>query len=197
MTTTSASPTRATTRDVAGPTALGCVLLTVGSLGYMASGVLTGGEAGGAGFRHPLNAPASALAALGATILTLTIATWRPTSLPRWATQLAAAGMVFVAAAAWSSATLLVSLARTVTDDETFLAAVASPWGLAFLAPKAVLLVAFLALAVVGWRSGGIPRGASIVLVLAGLLSLWPPFPPGGILTALAFYLISRRPMHA
>lgn len=198
MTITSPAPTTTATRDVAGPTALGCALLAVGSLGYMTAGILTGeSDPGRAGFLHPINAPASALAALGATILALTLAAWRPASLPRWATQLAAAGMVFVAAGAWSSATLLVSLAKSFPDDESFVAAANTSWAMAWFMVKGVLLVAFLALAVAGWRSGEIPRAACIVLVPAALLSLFPPFPPGGLLAALAFFLISRRPMPA
>jgi hypothetical protein len=199
-TTTPTTPTTASspaTGDVSAATAIGCVLLALGSLGYLTAGILTGAEPGREGFLHPINAPASALAALGATILALTLAAWRPDGLPRWATQVAAAGMVFVAAGAWLSATVLVSLAQTSPDDETFLAAGASAWALAFFAPKAIQLVAFLAMAVTGWRTRAIPRAACVVLVPAALLSLWPPFPPGGILAALAFFVISRRPMPA
>jgi hypothetical protein len=197
VTTTSITSTTATRRDVSSPTAIGCVLLALGSFGYITAGVLTGGEAGRAGFLHPVNAPASALAALGATILTLTLAAWRPEGLPRWATQTAAAGMVFVAGAAWASATILVALSQFFPDDETFLEVGASGWALAFYAPKAIQLVAFLALAVVGWRSGELSRVACAGLGLASLLALWPPFPPGAIVAGLVFFLISRKPMPA
>jgi hypothetical protein len=196
MTTTSVTtPAPATTRDLSLPTALGSALLAVGSLGYIAAGALTEGGPGRAGYLHPLNAPACTLAAVGATILALVLAAWRPSGLPRWATQLAAAGMVFTAAAAWVSGTVMVGLAGTMPDDASFLAGAASAWGMAFFAPKAVLLVAFPVLAAAGWRSGALPRAACLALVLAGLLSLWPPFPPAGALTALALYLVSRRAM--
>jgi len=135
MTTTSVTtPAPATTRDLSLPTAL----LAVGSLGYIAAGALTEGGPGRAGYLHPLNAPACTLAAVGATILALVLAAWRPSGLPRWATQLAAAGMVFTAAAAWVSGTVMVGLADTMPDDASFLACAASAWGMAFFAPKGV-----------------------------------------------------------
>src|SRR5690606_19477479 len=110
-TTSLTTPAPATTRDLSLPTALGSALLAVGSLGYIAAGALTEGGPGRAGYLHPLNAPACTPAAVGATILALVLAAWRPSGLPRWATQLAAAGMVFTAAAAWVSGTVMVGLA--------------------------------------------------------------------------------------
>ena len=197
MTTTVTTAAPSATRGLSAATALGSVLLAVGSLGYIAAGALSGDGPGRAGYLHPLNAPACLLAAVGATVLALVLAAWRPSGLPTWATQLAAVGMVFTAASAWVSGTLLVGLAETMPDDESFLASSASGWGMAFFLPKAVLVVAFAALAIVGWRSRALPRVAGVVLVLAGLLSLWPPFPPAGVLTALAFYLISRQAMRS
>lgn len=193
-TATNSDATTSSSRSVSSATAVGCALLALGSFGYISAGILSGAEPGRDGFLHPINAPASALAALGATILALTLAAWRP-ALPRWASQLAAAGMVFVAAGAWMSATFAVSLAHVLPDDETFLETAESGWGLAFFAPKAIHLAAFWALAVAGWRTGEIPRTACVVLLLAGLLALWPPFPPSAILASLAFFIISRRPM--
>lgn len=196
MTTTASVTTTATpaSHSVSSPTAIGCALLALGSFGYIAAGVLTGGEAGREGFLHPINAPASGLAALGATILALSLAAWRP-AVPRWVTQAAAAGMVFVAAIAWMSATLSVALVHAISDNDAFLDLANTGWFLAFFAPKAIHLVAFLALAIMGWRTGEIPRAACITLGFAAVLALWPPFPPGAILASLAFFLISRRTM--
>lgn len=100
-----------------------------------------------------------------------------------------------MAAIAWHDATTVVATAHVIPDDETFLQVANSAWGLAFYAPKAIHLIAFWALAVTGWRTGEIPRTACAVLLLAGLLALWPAYPPGGILASLAFFLISRRTM--
>lgn len=186
-----------TTASVSSPVAVGSALLTIGSLGYIGAGVLTGGEAGREGFLHPLNAPSSGLAALGATILALSLARWTPAGLPRWAVRLAAAGMVGVAICAWWSATFAVALVRMVTDNATFLDGAMDPWALLGMAPKVVLLVALPVLAVAGWRTREFPRWVCVVLVLAGILSLWPPFPPGSILAAIALFGISRRHMRA
>ncbi len=198
MTTATSITSTATagSRSVSNATAVGCVLLALGSFGYITAGILTGAEAGREGFLHPINAPASGLAALGATILALALAAWRP-ELPRWMTQLAAAGMVVVAAVAWISATVTVAFAHAITDNDAFMDLANNGWFLAFFAPKAIHLIAFVGLAVAGWRTRRISRTACVVLGLAGVLALWPPFPPGAILASLAFFLISRKSMPA
>lgn len=119
-------------------------------------------------------------------------ATTRDLSLP---TALGSALLAVGSLGYIASGTVMVGLADTMPDDASFLAGAASAWGMAFFAPKGVLLVAFPVLAAAGWRSGALPRAACLALVLAGLLSLWPPFPPAGALTALALYLVSRRAM--
>jgi hypothetical protein len=194
MTTAATTRTVVDSPSLSRATTVGSVLLALGSLGYIAAGVLTGGEAGRDGYLHPLNAPASGLAALGATILALTLAAWRP-HLPRWATQAAAAGMVFIAAGAWASATITVAVAQHLTENEEFLDLGSSGWALAFFAPKAIHVVAFSALAVTGWRTGEIPRAACVLLGIGAILAVLPPFPPGAILASVAFFLIARGPM--
>lgn len=56
----------------------------------------------------------------------------------------------------------------------------------------AVVLGFFTALAVTGWRRRAIPRGACVLLVIAGVASLMGPFPPVGFLGGLALAWTAR-----
>ena len=59
--------------------------------------------------------------------------------------------------------------------------------------PKMVLgLVGFIALGLAGWRQRSLPRSSSVLLVLAGVASLWPPYPPGLLLASIALFIASR-----
>lgn len=174
---------------------VGGVLLAVGSLGYVVAGVLVGGEPGRAGYLHPLNAPASASAAAGAALLAGVLARWRPPGVRAWVMWLSALGMASLASGAWLSATVLVGLASQAPSDEAFLASGTSWWALLFLAPKASLLVGLTVLVIRGGRRVLGSRVACVLLVLAGLLSLWPPFPPSGVLAGLGLVLVARRPV--
>ena len=59
--------------------------------------------------------------------------------------------------------------------------------------PNMVLcLVGFIALAVAGWRQRSLPRSSSVLLVLAGLVSVFPAYPPGLLLASAALFIASR-----
>jgi hypothetical protein len=114
----------------------------------------------------------------------------RVIDVPRWTVYLSAAACAGISAMAWTLATVAPHFTSYVSDDEYL---EFSPWLLLLPAPKMILgLVGFVALAVFGWRRRAIPRGAAVLLVLAGVASLWWAYPPGALLGALAFAWIAR-----
>ena len=92
---------------------------------------------------------------------------------------------------AWSLATVAPHFTSYVSDEEYL---EFSPW-LLLLPPKKMilgLLSGSSRWAVIGWRRRAIPRGAAVLLVLAGVASLWWAYQPGALLAALAFAWIAR-----
>lgn len=177
-------------RSAAVPLLAGASLATVGSLAYVALNSLPPREAS----LHPVGILGAAVTTVGCLVLGMGLLQWR-TPLPRWAVVAGAAGVWFAGATAWALATFVVAAAQGTTNahfDELFFN---SPWVLGGMAAKSLLCFpAFLCLAVVGWRQGSIPRPAALALGLAAVLSLWPPYPPGLVVAAIAFALIARRP---
>jgi hypothetical protein len=109
---------------------------------------------------------------------------------PRWTLYVSAAACAGISAMAWSLATVAPHFTSYVSDQEYL---EFSPWLLLLPAPKMIFgLVGFVAVGVTGWRRRAIPRGASILLVLAGVGSLWWAYPPGALLGALALAWIAR-----
>jgi len=53
-------------------------------------------------------------------------------------------------------------------------------------------LVAYTSLAIVGWRRNAFAHGASIMLILAGMIALLGPFPPTGLLGGLALAWVAN-----
>ncbi len=114
----------------------------------------------------------------------------RAIDVPRWTVYVSAAACAGISAMAWSLATVAPHFTSYVSDDEYL---EFSPWLLLLPAPKMILgLVGFVALAVIGWRRRAIPRGAAVMLGLAGAASLWWAYPPGALLAALAFAWIAK-----
>ncbi|MCW6004276.1 hypothetical protein K1W54_06730 [Micromonospora sp. CPCC 205371] len=115
------------------------------------------------------------------------------TRLPRWALSIAAAGCAFIAVQAWGFGTLIANLA-TVLPADTYANAGKNTFLMQlFLLPSMLIgLAGFVSLAVVGWRRKAIPRGASALLILAGLAALLGPFPPAGLLGGLGLAWTAR-----
>lgn len=178
-----------------GPLALplGAVLATAGSLGYIAMNGLTPREAS----LHPVGVAGTMSAALGCLILSLALVQWR-TALPRWTILTSAAGIWFAGAVAWSHSTVIVAAATKTSNQEFDDLFFGDPWVLGGMAPKSVLcLIGFLGIALAGWRTHAVPRSAVGLFLLAGVVSMWPPFPPGLILVALALILVARAESRA
>lgn len=110
------------------------------------------------------------------------------TRLPRWALTLAAAACGFIAIPAWAFGSIIAHLATRLPEAQ--FDAVGEPTVLLMLLnlPAMVLgLIAFVTLAIVGWRNRAMSRGACVLMFIAGLVALIPDFPPVGLLAGLAF----------
>jgi hypothetical protein len=112
------------------------------------------------------------------------------TRFPAWALQLTAAGCAFVAAVAWAQATTWPHMASLLSDAQM-------EAGTGFLDllwyPKMLLCSAGLAaLAFVGWRRAAAPKGVLVLLGVAAVASLMPPYPPGALLAGLALTWLAR-----
>ena len=106
-------------------------------------------------------------------------------ALPRWAVVVTALGFAFLGALAWGLGTVGGAAAGSMTDAQFENADGDARFTLAFL-PKMLLgAVGLLALALAGWRRGAVAKGACVVLALAGLASVLPPYPPGALLAAI------------
>ncbi len=172
-------------------TAVGAVFAALGSVGYISLNFV---DSPREAYAHPMSVVSGALATLGAVLLAFALVRWR-TPLPARATTSAAAGLVMVAAHAWFLGTGIVDIADH-TDDELFEKTVSVWINLVMAAPKMVLgLVAFLGLAIAGRRQRLLPRSSAVLLGAAGVLSLWPPYPPALLLASLALFLVSRSDM--
>ena len=118
-------------------------------------------------------------ATIGAVVLALTLAKWRTTTLPSWALTVSAAGLVIVAANSWFAGTGIRAIADHTSNEQFKDLIFEAPWLIAMSVPNMVLcLVGFIALAVAGWRQRSLPRSSSVLLVLAGLVSV-PGVPAG------------------
>lgn len=194
MSTASLSTDTATTssKGTATAIAVGCVLSGIGAAAYMGSIAFDPGLTPREWSSSIFKTVQGTLTTLGVVILALALARWR-TTLPTWAVMSAAAGLVVVAANAWFYAVGIRAISDHTTDQEYERLIFEAPWLIVMFVPKMVLgLVAFITLAVVGWRQRSLPRSSSVLLVLAGLLSLWPPYPPALLLASIALFIASR-----
>lgn len=190
-TSTSPRPDLRTESSLSTVTAVGCVLATLGSIAYMSMNGMEPREA----FVHPFSIASGMVTTIGILLLSLGLMRWR-TTLPGWAVVACAAGFWAAGANAWSLSTVTVAAAVKTTNEEFENLFFESPWVLLELVPKSLLcLVGFLALAITGWRRRSIPRPVAALLGLAGVLSIWPPYPPGLIVASLALFLIARAGM--
>ncbi|MGN9909643.1 hypothetical protein ACTMTJ_19030 [Phytohabitans sp. LJ34] len=166
----------------------------VASAGYVSGVVFSSGMSDAEAQRAPLTVVESLLTGGAYVVLAITLTGLAAGSrLPRWPLALSAAACAFVAIQAWTVGTVFAWLATELPEaqldavgQDTFL------FGL-FIYPMGVLCLAgYTALAIVGWRRGAFSRGASVVLVLAGLAALLGPFPPTGLLGAIGIAWLAR-----
>ncbi len=195
MSTSSLSTDTSTTspKGTATTIAVGCVLSGIGAAAYMGSILFDPGLTPREWSSTIFNTVQGALTTMGVVILALGLARWR-TTLPTWAVMSAAAGLVIVAANAWFHGVGVRAISDHTTNQEYERLIFDAPWILIGMTlPKMVLgLASFITLGVVGWRQGSLPRSSSVLLVLAGLLSLWPPYPPALLLASTALFIASR-----
>jgi hypothetical protein len=183
-----AATTSVSSHGTATALAVGSVLTVLGSIAYISLNSGTPRDS----FSNPVSTVAGAVVTVGAVVLALTLAKWR-TALPAWALMVAAAGLVIVAANAWFQATGIRAISDHTTDQEFERLIFEAPWIFVMHVPKMVLgLVGYVALGVAGWRQRSLPRSSSVLLVLAGVASLWPPYPPGLLLASAALFIASR-----
>jgi hypothetical protein len=187
--TLAAEDTSVSSNRIATALAVGSVLAALGSVAYMSMTSLPGREA----YLHPVNTMGGIGATIGVVVLALTLVRWRTTTLPAWAILCTAAGLAMIAPHAWFSATGVRAVAGQVDNAEFERLFFEQPWMLAMMVPKAMLcLVGFIALGLAGWRQRSLPRSSSVLLILAGVLSIWPPYPPGLLLASTALFIASR-----
>jgi hypothetical protein len=166
----------------------------LGSGGYVAGLFLLSGMTSAEAQRAPITIVECMLAGLAYVALAVTLPQLGGlTRLPRWALSLAAAGCAFIAVQAWGFATLIANLAQVLPADTFENAGKETLLMQLFLLPSMLIcLVGFVSLAIVGWRRKVMSRGASILLILAGLIALLGPFPPVGLLGGLALAWTAR-----
>ena len=186
-----------TTRSAGTRTALTAASLVgaLASAGYIAGLFLLSGLSTAEAQSAPLTITECLLAGLAYVVVAVTLPGLAgATRLPRWALSVAAVGCAFIAIQAWSYGTFGADLANRLpseqfeqlSKDVTFL------FQLMFVPMGLICLVGFVALAVVGWRWRAMSRGACVLFVLAGLVSLLGPFPPVGLLAGLAVAWTAR-----
>jgi hypothetical protein len=195
MSTTTLAPgttaASATTRTVVTAAAL---VAAVASAGYVSGVLFTRGMTDAEAQRAPLTVVESLLTGGAYVVLAVSLLGLAGGSrLPRWPLGLAAAACAFVAIQAWTVGTLFAWLASELPEaqfdtlnQETFL------FNLFIYPMGALCLVGYTALAVVGWRRRAFSRGASILLIVAGVAALLGPFPPTGLLGALGLAWLAR-----
>ena len=117
--------------------------------------------------------------------------------LPGWALAVSALGLAFVGALAWGLATIGAASAGLMTDAQFASADGDIVFMLAFIPKMILCAVGLSALALVRWQRGTIAKRTCVVLGLAALASLLPPYPPGALLAAigLAWAVRSATPV--
>lgn len=116
------------------------------------------------------------------------------TRLPRWTLYVSATACAFIAAITWTFATYVPHVISLVSEEQaTAFVNTGDVYMEIFGYPKTLLcMVGFIALGVIGWRRKALARGASILFILAGLVSFLSPPWPGATLAGLAFAWLAR-----
>ena len=171
----------------------GAISAVLGSAGYISQNKPIIEDA----YLNPISFAAGVLATIGLLLLTFGLLRWR-TTLPGWAVLLSAAGLWFAGWQAIDSITTLPAMvALEEIDTDTFMGAMTWYVMAAMLVKSVCCLVGFVALGVAGLKQRSIPKAAAIVLILAGVASIIPPYPPGLIGFSVAMLLIARAGVQA
>lgn len=186
--TLSREATSTSTSTVSTMLAVGSVLSALGCVAFMTQNGAEPRES----YATALNTATGTIATLGSVTLLLTLARWRST-LPAWAQLSAAGNLVFVSAAAWFQGTGIRAISDHTSNEEFKRLMFEAPWLLVMTVPAMVLgLVGFVALGVAGWRQRSLPRTASALLILGGVASALPVYPPGLLIVSVALFIASR-----
>lgn len=166
------------------------VAAAIGCAGYISTIFLLSDPTVRDAARAPLTITASLVVAISFAVLAAGLPTLvNGLRLPRWAGVVAGAGCALVAANAWGTGTLAVPAASLLTDAQMTHESV---WFTLLQAGQSLpCAVGFLALAVAGLRRRAFSRGAGVLLLVAGVVSLLPAYPPGALLAALAVVWIA------
>jgi hypothetical protein len=164
---------------------------TIGCIGYISTIVLLSDLSVRDAARSPLTITSNLIVAAAFAVVAAGLPTLIGAArLPRWAGILATVGCVFVVANAWGTGTLAVHAAGLLTDaqmDQN------SGWFTLFQAGQSLPAgIGLFALGFTGWRRRALSRGASALLIVAGVASLVPAYPPGALLTSLALIWTAR-----
>lgn len=163
----------------------------IGCAGYISTIFLLSDLAVRDAARSPLTITSNLVVAIAFAVLAATLpGLVAAARLPRWAGLFAAIGCAFVAANAWGTATLAVHAAGLLSDAQV---EQNSGWFTLFQAGQTLpSAIGFIALGIVGWRRHAMSRGAGILLLVAGVISLLPAYPPGAVLAGLALAWTAR-----
>lgn len=166
------------------------VAAAIGCAGYISTIFLLSDLTVRDAARAPLTITSSLVVAIAFAVLAAGLPTLvSGLRLPRWAGVVAGAGCALVAANAWGTGTLAVHAAGLLTDAQMMQESV---WFTLFQAGQSLpCAVGFLALAVAGLRRRAVSRGAGALLLVAGVVSLLPAYPPGALLASLALVWIA------
>lgn len=156
----------------------------IGCAGYISTIVLLADLTTREAVRSPLSIVSNLLVAGGFAVLAAALPLFGlRAGLPRWASVLAGVGCAAVAATSWGTGTLAVFAAGLLSDEQM---EVGGAWLLVFQAPQSLpCAVAFTALGAAVLRYRIAARGAGVLLVVAGVISIVPAYPPGAFLASL------------
>jgi hypothetical protein len=172
--------------------AIGSILAALGALGYV-SVIIFGSELSSReSFEAPVNRVGCIVATVGLLLIALSLAQGKVLG-TGWPITVSVLAFFFTAANAWFFGTGVIAVTSVVTDQQ-FDRMVETNGFLVMVVPKMVLgLAGLVALGVKGWRAGSLSRPAAVFLVLGGIASAIPPFPPGAILASIGLFIASRE----
>jgi hypothetical protein len=144
--------------------------------------------------RAPITVIECVLAGLAFVVLAVSLPSLaRVTRLPLWALSFAGMACAFIAIEAWAFGTVIAHLAHEVSAAQFDQLGKPTFLSLLLRLPMQVLApIAFVTLAVVGWRRAAMPRAASVLLAIGGVSAIIGDFPPVGLLAGLALAWTAR-----
>jgi hypothetical protein len=165
----------------------------VASAGVLAGWFLLSDQSQAQVARSPLTVVEYLIAAAAYVALAICLPSLPACRLPRWMLYAGALACASIAIQAWAFGTIIAHLADQVPSQQfDDLGRPAFLLLLVRLPLQISGLVAFVALAVVGWRRRAMARGACVLFAVAGLAALIGDFPPAGLLAGLALAWTAR-----